>query len=73
MKNGIITTIDWKLIGATLANADDNDQADFLNAFANEFKAWPTSYQIGMQFASIRAKLTPEAEELLSENLTTTN
>lgn len=66
MRIGLQNT-DWGYIGAKLAQADDNDQAEFFKALAAEFKTYDTSYQIGMQMASIRAKMDEASLEVLSE------
>jgi hypothetical protein len=68
MKNGIITEINWELVGAQLANADDEDQAKMLNAMAREMLSWGTKYQAEMQVTSIQSKMTDEAKELLNFN-----
>lgn len=63
MIRGLIT--DWKLIGAYLAQADDNDQAAFFSAFVKECLTWGTEYQVEMQFAFINEKLTKKEIEIL--------
>lgn len=66
MKKGIITEIDWKYIGAILANESDEDQAMFFKSFVQEAKKYGTSYQTYYQMASIGSKLTEEEKELIS-------
>ena len=66
MKNGITHGIDWKLVGAQLANLGDEEQADFFKAFIKECNGWGTRYQVESQFAAINAKLTDEEREQFS-------
>ena len=66
MKNGIITEINWELVGAQLANADNTDQAKVLNAMAKEMLSWGTTYQAEMQVASMRSMMTDEAKQLFN-------
>lgn len=68
MRNGIITEINWELVGAQLANADEIEQAKCLNAMAKEMLSWGTRYQAEMQVTAIQARLTEEAKELLIFN-----
>jgi hypothetical protein len=66
MRNGIMTELDWALIGSILANQSDEEQATFLKAFIRECKSWGTHHQIELQLAMVNAKLTDEEKELLS-------
>ena len=70
MKNGIMTEINWELVGAQLANADDEDQAKVLNSIAKEMLSWDTRHQAEMQVCAIQAKMTDESKELLVFNFT---
>lgn len=63
MRNGIKHDVDWKLVGAQLANLGDNEQADFFKAFLKECNGWGTRFQVESQFAAINAKLTSAERE----------
>jgi hypothetical protein len=65
MKLGLRKDIDWQYVGAMLARADDNEQAECLKAFVAECKTWGTSYQVEGQLASVNLKLTKEERETL--------
>lgn len=65
MKKGIITSIDWELIGAELANEGDENQAKFFKSLVKEMKSWETHHQLGMQLLSIRDRLTKEEREVM--------
>jgi len=67
MKLGIINEIDWKYVGALLANEDEEKQINFFKSFVSECKSWGTTYQIGIQLAEICQKLTNEEKEILSQ------
>ena len=64
MQNGML--IDWKLAGAMLANADDNDQAEFFKTFVNECLSWGTFHQAQIQLANVNQKLDERDRRLLS-------
>ena len=66
MQYGILKDIDWKLMGALLANKGDVEQADFLKAFIKECLSWGTRHQVEMQLASVNHKLTSDERELLA-------
>ena len=66
MRKGIRTSIDWSLVGAELAQSDDNDQAEFFKAFVKEAQTYGTHYQTEMQLMSINQKLTNEEKELIA-------
>ena len=66
MKHGIMTEIDWKYIGAGLANEGDIEQTDFLKAFIKECNSWGTRIQVEQQLACVNRKLTEEERETLS-------
>lgn len=68
MKNGIITQINWELVGAQLANEDAEIQAKALNAMAKEMLSWGTRHQAEMQVTAIQENMTEEAKELLVFN-----
>ena len=65
MKLGLRKDIDWQYIGAMLARADDNDQAECLKAFVKECLSWGTHHQVEQQLAYINLKLTKEEREVL--------
>jgi len=65
MKNGIITTIDWSLIGATLAQESDEEQTEFFKSFIKEAQTYGTNHQMNLQMASINLKLTEDEKEIL--------
>ena len=66
MQYGILKDIDWKLMGALLANKGDVEQADFLKAFIKECLSWGTRHQVEMQLAFVNSKLTSEERQVLS-------
>ena len=65
MRLGLRKDIDWQYVGAMLARADDNEQAECLKAFVKECGTWGTRLQVEQQLACINAKLTPEERETL--------
>ena len=65
MKLGLRKDIDWQYVGAMLARADDNKQAECIKAFVAECKTWGTSSQIEQQLAAVNFKLTKEERETL--------
>ena len=66
MRKGIFTEIDWKYIGAVLANSDEKEQTDFFKTFIGECRSWGTAYQVGVQLASVNHNLTDEERETIS-------
>jgi len=66
MQYGILKDIDWKLMGALLANKGDVEQADFLKSFIKECLSWGTQHQVEMQLAFVNSKLTSEERQVLS-------
>ncbi len=66
MIKGITKEIDWKYVGALLAQSDDNAQIDFFKHFVKECKSWGTNYQVGMQLSFINNGLTDDEKETLS-------
>lgn len=66
MRQGIRTTVDWALIGAELAQAEDNTQVEFFRAFVKECKSWGTNLQVEQQLAAVNFKLTQEERQCLS-------
>lgn len=54
--------IDWKVLGALLAEQDDKTQAEFFKCFLAEMDSWPTKYQKDMQLATI-GRLLSDAEQ----------
>jgi len=67
MKLGCLKEIDWKYVGALLANQSNDEQVDFFKQFVAECKSWGTSYEVGIQLAYISDKLTKEEKEVLSQ------
>jgi len=67
MKFGIMKEIDWKYVGALLANEDETSQIAFFKHFVKECKSWGTSYQVGVQLASVSKDLTDNEKEVLSQ------
>ena len=65
MRLGLRKDIDWQYVGARLAQADDNDQAELLKAFVKECGTWGTRLQVEQQLAAVNLKLTPEERETL--------
>jgi len=65
MRHGIRTDVDWSLVGAELAQADDEKQAEFLKAFVKECGTWGTRVQVEYQLAAVNEKLTLEEREVL--------
>ena len=65
MKNGIRKDIDWKLMGAILANEGDEEQSAFFKAFLKECASWGTSHQVEMQLCCVNHKLTADERETL--------
>ena len=61
-----IVPLDWKLIGAILANEGNNSQAEFFKSFLNEMRSWGTNYEINFQLAEIAKELQEPDRELLS-------
>ena len=66
MKHGIRTEVDWALVGAELANSDDEKQTEFFKSFVKECKGWGTRYQVEFQLAGVNRNLTDEEKEVLS-------
>jgi len=66
MRLGIQKEIDWKHVGALLAQEDDAAQSDFLRAFIKECNSWGTHAQVEYQLACVNHKLTDEERETLS-------
>jgi len=67
MKLGCLKEIDWKYVGALLANQSNDEQVDFFKQFVAECKSWGTSYEVGIQLAYISDKLTKKEKEVLSQ------
>ena len=65
MRQGIRTEIDWKLVGAELAQADDEQQAACFTAFCKECRSFGTHFQAESQLAFVNQKLSEENKELL--------
>ena len=61
--------IKWDLLGAELAILSDHEQGAFFHGFAQELKAYKSSYKRQMQMAFTADKLTKEDKEILEESL----
>ncbi len=61
-----IRDIDWKQVGAMLAESDDKNQADFFKSFVKECNSWETKFQIEMQLVGINQLLTEEEKQILA-------
>jgi len=66
MKFGLLKDIDWKYVGALLANQGDVEQVDFLKSFIKECNSWGTKYQVEQQLAAVNLKLSPDEREILA-------
>ena len=64
--SNVTVQVDWSLIGATLANCNAEEQAQFLKAFVKECNSWGSHYQVESQLASVNLALTVEERETLS-------
>jgi len=58
--------IDWKLLGAKLANLSSNEQAEFFKGFVDEVMTWESHATMEMQMAYIREELTPTQREYIA-------
>lgn len=66
MQNGLDKPIiNWDFLGAYLAQADDETQAEFFKAFFKEVKTYPTHHAQEMQMLYIGKHLDDEDRELL--------
>jgi hypothetical protein len=52
-----VMTINWRLLGAELANLSADEQGEFFNGFIGEMQTWNTHTQREMQCLFIRDKL----------------
>lgn len=66
MRHGLRTSVDWKLVGAELAQESDDAQAEFFKSFIRESGTYGTAFQREMQLMSIRNKLNEEEREVLA-------
>jgi len=66
MRLGISKEIDWKYVGALLANESDKEQASFLKGFVKECNGWGTRLQVEYQLAVVNHLLTKDEKETLS-------
>jgi hypothetical protein len=64
MRLGIQNT-DWAYVGARLARAGDDEQAEFFKSFVKEAKTWGTQHQVDFQLAAVNHKLTADEREVL--------
>ena len=65
MKFGLLKDIDWKYVGALLANQGDVEQVDFLKSFIKECNSWGTKYQVEQQLAAVNLELSSDERETL--------
>lgn len=66
MRQGILKDFDWDLLGALLANMDNEKQAKFFKSYVKECKSWGTNYQIELQLAHVNDGLSKEERQILS-------
>ena len=66
MRLGIQKDIDWRYVGALLANEGDVEQIAFLEGFVKECLSWGTKYQVELQLASVNHGLSDEYKDILS-------
>lgn len=66
MKLGNGITIDWSIIGATLANEDDEVQIKFFKGFCKQVDSWPTVIAKDVQMLRIRDGLNDKEKEIIS-------
>ena len=57
--------IDWKQVGAELANCGDKEQAEFFKSFVKECSSWGTRHQIELQLSNVNQLLTSEERQTL--------
>lgn len=57
--------IDWKVLGAMLAEQEDKTQAEFFKCFLAEMDSWPTKYQKDMQLTSIGVLLSDSEQDAI--------
>ena len=57
--------VNWKMAGALLAQADDNAQHEFFQAFVKECLSWGTTLQVEQQLAYVNNRLTLEERDTL--------
>lgn len=65
MKMGIRKDVDWKYLGALLAQSDDDDQVEFLQEFVKECNSWGTRHQVESQLASVNMRLSDDEKQTL--------
>lgn len=66
MRHGIAMPVDWKYLGAVLANEGSVAQVDFFKSFLDEMRSWGTNHQIELQLISIAKELSGADRGLLS-------
>lgn len=66
MTYSILKEIDWKDVGALLANEDHRAQVAFFKGLVKGCESWGTAQQIEVQFANVNLALTPEERKTLS-------
>lgn len=65
MRHGVLKEIDWKHIGALLANDGDKEQVDFFKSFLKECSSWGTRLQVEQQLACVNEELNSEERRAL--------
>lgn len=66
MKRIGLNPVDWKHVGAVLANSGSDEQLDFFRSFIKETQSWGTKHQIHMQLAEVNKDLTEEERDIIS-------
>ena len=57
--------LDWRYVGAKLAQDDNNAQVDFFRGFIKECLTWGTRHQVEAQLATVNHKLTPDERRVI--------
>ena len=65
MKHGML--ISWAQAGALLAEADDNEQVEFFQAFVREFNTWETRRMVQAQLTEVNRRLSSDERRVLGE------
>ena len=66
MRLGMMKEVDFEFAGATLAQADSEQQIAFFRTFVKECKSWGTHFQVETQLAVVNLELTREEKEVLA-------
>ena len=65
-KNLRLINLNWRALGAELAELTSEEQGEFFRGFTDEMNSYSTAYAKGMQLSSISSELTKEQREVLS-------